>query len=129
MFEKLKKIFYKNKEDTKNTNSKRISSITFEVNTEGNIGILCEWPEFNSQNSDLVKDVAQYYAMMLYSINNGILEKEILKTLKNCNKSNPFNFLFYENVVMETMLIDKQRQLHHINNEPLISPIQVFKEN
>lgn len=131
MFKKILKYFQlkktnKIKEEPKST---KISSITFELNSKGGINILCEWPEFTSQNSEIIKDIAQSYATMLYSLNNGMLETDIFNTMKNCDKSNVFNALFYENVLIEAMLIEKQQQFRFMKHEPLIHPTQVFKEN
>jgi hypothetical protein len=125
MFKFLKRREHKAQEEKQ----KKISSITFEINTEGKINILCEWPEFNSKNAELLKDIAQYYSMMLYSINNGLLESDIYKTIKSCDKTNPFNILFYENILIEMQLINRYNQMHQIQNEPLVPPSQVFKEN
>lgn len=133
MLSKILKIFsWKNqtkqqKIDT-NKDQEKVCALIFQVNKEGSINIICEWPDFDINNSSTIRDIAFNYANLINALSSGLLEKDILNTMKNCDQSNPFNNLFYRNVLVEILNIQKEQNFSYLKKLPLVSPISVFKE-
>ena len=127
MLNLIKQIFWNKK---KQTPQKKlyISAINFLISYDGKVDIVCEWPIFNEENSDKIKDVAYFYAIAIYALNNGFLKKETINTLKKHNKENPFDSLFIHNVLTELINIEKLQKKEDLSNcLPMVSPIEVFK--
>jgi len=115
---------YQKKIDDQNA----ILSISFEVNKNGTINIVCDWPNFDESNMEKIQGFARYYAITIDAINSSILEKEIIDTLKNYDTSQPYNSLFIHNTLVELINIEKAKREKDINfKKPLISPLLVFK--
>ena len=117
--------FFKKKKPQKA--NQQISSISFDINIDGSIEIIFDWPDFNKDNYDSIPNIAKLLATTIYSINNNILEKDLINTLKNHDQSNPFNSLFVNNVFTELIYLEKNRRLNNSINVPLIAPSEVFK--
>lgn len=103
-----------------------VSSITIENNHDGSLNIVCDWPEFNVDNYENMTTVAKAFAASVYSLNNGLLSRDIIDTLKNHDKTNPYNSLFINNVFSEIINIEKYASLNQ-SHSPLVSPLEVFK--
>ena len=97
-----------------------VGSITFEINKDGTINIICNWPDFNDDNTDQISGIAKYYALSILAINSGFLEKDIIDTLKKINTNNPYDNLFTHNVLVELIHIEKNKR---DNNHSLKKPI------
>lgn len=107
-----------------------LCSLSIEITKDGKYNIICDWPNFDNETSgSSLENAAKYYAMMIRTISCGAMEVDILDTLKNCDKNNPYNILFVHNVLIELININKQS--YDINQElhkPLILPTNVFKQ-
>ena len=129
MLNKLFNYFKRDIEGTEETEetSEALSSLTFEIMKDGTINILCEWPDFDDKNSRHIQNIAKYYAMCVYGLNSGMLEKDILDTLKNHDESNSFNKLFVHNVLIELITLQKMTNKNNVDlDRPIISPLEVF---
>lgn len=114
-------------DQTLETTSSKVCGLTFEINKEGSIDIICEWPDFDIENSSSIKDIAYNYANLLTALNNGLLDRDIMDTMKNYDSTNPFNSLFYKNVVASLSEVKKNYSTSYLKKQPLISPLNVFK--
>lgn len=122
----FKKILTKQPSDTIDKPSSIVASITIENNTDGSLNIVCDWPEFTVDNYESMTGVARAFASSIYSINSGILAKDIIDTLKNHDKTNPYNAVFVNNVFSELINMEKYVSTDQTYS-PLISPLEVFK--
>jgi len=125
MFKYIKNIFSKktNKLDTQD-----LPSITIEVNDNGSLNILCNWPDFDESNASDINGSAKFYALAIHALNSGLLEYDIIDTLKNYDNSNPFNSLYSHSTLVELINLEKIRRSKNTNLEkPVISPLDVFK--
>jgi len=122
----FKRLFVKKPVANIEQSNSVIASITIENNHDGSLNITCDWPEFNVDNYDSMPNVAKAFASSIYSINNGILAKDIIDTLKNHDKTNPYNSVFVNNVFSELINMEKYSAINQSYN-PLISPLEVFK--
>tara|TARA_Y100000385_G_C12787827_1_gene506340 strand:- start:48 stop:434 length:387 start_codon:yes stop_codon:yes gene_type:complete len=123
--------FFKKKKQQKFelSEDQALSTICFEVNHDGTINILCDWPEFNNENAKSIDDIAKFYALGIHALNQGLFEADIIDTLKNHDQSNPYNHLFIHNVLIELINIEKAIRDNNINyKRPVISPLNVFNE-
>lgn len=123
-------FFKKRKQKSKKPEiPKALSCIAFEINEDGTINIVCDWPDFTDDNVKSVEIIARFYAMGLHAINYGLLETDIIDTLKNHDTSNPYNNLFVHNVLIEIINIEKTiREKNPVYHKPVISPLNVFNE-
>jgi hypothetical protein len=106
-----------------------LASLNIEVNNDGSLNIVCDWPEFNDNNVHKIKEVAYFYAVAIHALNKGFLEKDIIDTLINHNKGNVFNSLFAQNTLLELLNLEKNLKQNSLNksNQPIVSPLEVFK--
>jgi len=109
--------------------SQPLSYISFEINKDGTINIVCDWPDFNDENITSLEAIARYYALAIHAINAGLLERDIIGTLKQHDTSNPYNHLFVHNVLIELINVEKTiRERSPAYQKPVISPLNVFNE-
>ena len=67
--------------------------------------------------------------MGIHAVNSGLLEVDIIETLKNHDTSNTYNNLFVHNVLIEIINIEKTiREKNPTYHKPVISPLNVFNE-
>lgn len=127
MFNFIKKIFTKSTEETLEA-TERLSSLSIQVNKDGTINIACDWPEFDNNNAKAISGSARFYALAIHALNEGLLEKDIIDTLKNYDTSNPFNSLFIHNTLVELINLEKSKNNKNpLLNKPIISPLDVFR--
>ena len=108
---------------------KALSCISFEINEDGTINIVCDWPDFNDENITNLEIVAKYYSLAIHAVNAGLLEKDIISTLKQHDTTNPYNNLFVHNVLIELINVEKTiREQSPAYQKPVISPLNVFNE-
>lgn len=125
IFKRLYSFFKKTQE--KSETDDLIGSITFEINKDGTINIICNWPDYNEYNIDQIPGIARYYALSIVAINSGFLEKDIIDTLKKCNTDNPYDNLFTHNVLTELIHIEKNKRDNDPSlKRPIISPLEAF---
>jgi hypothetical protein len=108
----------------------KLASLNIEINNDGTLNIICDWPEFNENNAHKIKDIAYFYALGIHAINKGFLEKDIIDTLVNHDKTNVFNTLFTQNTLLELLNLEKNFKHNNQNtqhDQPIVSPLEVFK--
>jgi hypothetical protein len=139
MFEFIKKWF--SKEDTIQINTdivsktinnrkKHMASIDFQINHDGTMNILCDWPEFKDIEPSEIDKVADKYAMLMYMINNNLLVKDIIEILSEAMAStNPFDAYFVHQVLAKWLEINKKAEKENTveNKQIFIKPSSVFK--
>lgn len=130
MFKKLLSMLFSSSQ-TQIKPASKLASISVEVNTDGTINISCDWPTFNVNNSNKIKEIAYFYAVAIHALNKGLLEKDIIETILNYDRSDAFNGLFAQNTLIELLHIEKSYRTPNINNQnrPIISPLEVFKNS
>tara|TARA_B100001778_G_scaffold247838_1_gene208039 strand:+ start:5472 stop:5873 length:402 start_codon:yes stop_codon:yes gene_type:complete len=104
----------------------KLASLTIEVNPDGTMNILCDWPDFNENNAESIKNISNYYALAIHALCNGYLEEDIMDTLKCYDKDNVFNALFAHNTLIEIGNVKKLSEWKN-TDKPIISPLEVFK--
>lgn len=128
MLEKLFSIF--NKKKPPKPEQSYVSKLEFGINLDGTIDIICHWPEFNDNNSKSLLNIAYFYGMAIHAINNGLLHKEIIETMRQTAQLNEFDNLFVHNVLYKLYELEKSQQFQrniNLANEPLVAPLSVFK--
>tara|TARA_B100002019_G_scaffold66606_1_gene57179 strand:- start:1666 stop:2061 length:396 start_codon:yes stop_codon:yes gene_type:complete len=104
-----------------------VACLSFEVNKDGTINIVCDWPDFDDNNVKSIPSIAYYYALAIDAINKGYLHKDIIETLKQCDNDNPLNTLFVENTLVEIVNLKKFSNNTLKDSVPVISPLEVFR--
>jgi hypothetical protein len=106
----------------------KLASLTIEVNQDGTMNILCDWPDFDENNAESIKNISNYYALAIHALCNGYLDEDIIDTLKCYDKDNVFNALFAHNNLIEISNVQKLSGWKNKDTDkPIISPLEVFK--
>ena len=127
MFKYLSKIF-SSQTKTPIEHTEDLSSITIEINNDGTLNIVCYWPDYDENNSSAINGAAKFYALAIHALNSGMLEYDMIDTLKQYDPSNPFNSLFSHSVLVELINLEKIRKNKNMDTDkPVISPLDVFK--
>lgn len=104
-------------------------SLELEMNDDGTINIICSWPEFNENNKKLLHYLSNYYALMIDAVNSGLLEQEIINTLRNYASDNTMDILFAQNVYYKIIELNFLRKEQEKFSTPLVKPSQVFHKS
>lgn len=108
--------------------SQALTCISFEINKDGTINIVCDWPDYDENNCDEINGAAKFYALAIHALNSGLLEYDMIDTLKNYDQSNPYNNLFSHCTLVELINLEKLKRQRDFNGDkPVISPLEVFK--
>ena len=130
MFKFIKNIFKPKPTVDESPVIKKLASLTIEVNNDGTMNILCDWPDFDEDNVESLKNVSQYYALAIHALCNGYLQEDIIQTLKCYDKDNVFNALFAHNTIVEIANTEKLSNWKKDDNDrPIISPLEVFRSS
>lgn len=125
MFKFIKSLFVKKKNLEFDS---ELSTITIEVNKDGTLNIICYWPDYDENNADEINGTAKFYALAIHALNSGLLEYDMVDTLKNYDQSNPYNNLFSHCTLVELINLEKIKKHRSSNGDkPVISPLDVFK--
>ncbi len=125
MFKYIKSLFAKKKNLKFDS---ELSTITIEINKDGTLNIICYWPDYDENNSDEINGTAKFYALAIHALNSGLLEYDMIDTLKNYDQSNPYNNLFSHCTLVELINLEKIKKHRSSNGDrPVISPLDVFK--
>lgn len=130
MLAKLFSIFKSQKNAETAPQPAYTSKLEFGINKDGTIDITCYWPEFNENNAKSLMNIAYFYALAIHAINNGLLHKEIVDTMRENAKLNEYDTLFVHNVLYKLYELEKSQQYEQnivLRNEPLVPPLDVFK--
>ena len=125
MFDKIKKLMLDLLRWSAPTiKKKHLCSINFEINYDESINIYCNWPIFDTKNSQHISTVAKQYGTMLFMLNNGFMKEDIINTLIKFDDTGNEHDAKFVNVSLEKWL-----DLFNENtyNTPLIKPSSVFK--
>jgi hypothetical protein len=97
-----------------------LCSVNVELMYDGTISIRYFWPKFDENNLKHINSVSRDFGTMLYMINNGYLEKDMIETLSHTiDKDNDFDKEFTKGCLAQWAT--------NINYEgPVISPTKVF---
>jgi hypothetical protein len=130
MFDKILKFFYKSKDNnTKQETTietQSLCKIAFELNMDGSANIICYWPEFNDKNKNSMPTIASEYGALLYMINNGLMQNDVVDTLSDPrNIVNEYDKSFIDKVFMRWFSYTDIAS--SIDSKPLIKPSLVFK--
>ena len=119
---------------TSNTSTRdetdRLCSLDIQMNQDGTINIVCSWPDFHMEDKASIPTVAYQYALVIDAVNNGLLAKEIISTIKNYNSDNTADILFAQNVLYklsEIAFLNAQNN-NQLKTEPVIRPLDVLKQ-
>jgi hypothetical protein len=133
MFNFLTQIFSKKKEknkiDNKNIEKKDyLCSLNIELNYDNSINILCYWPNLKDLDEDIIDDIANPYAVLLYMLNGGLLNQDIIKSLSNFENNNLEDSYFVNKVLSKWLeLASPKIESKKHNTDPVIKPSSVFK--
>ena len=130
MFKFIKNIFKPKPTVDESPVIQKLASLTIEVNNDGTMNILCDWPDFDEDNVESLKNISQYYALAIHALCNGYLQEDIIQTLKSYDKDNVFNALFAHNTLVEIANTEKLSNWKKDDNDrPIISPLEVFRSS
>lgn len=124
--------FNKKENEAESSKNLAVCKLSFDINKDGTIDIVCHWPEFNDSNIASITNIAYFYALAIHALSSGFLEKEILKTLQSTADHNEYDTLFVQNVIFKMYEIEKSQKYQYnvkLSDEPLVSPLDVFKNN
>jgi len=129
MYKFLQNLFgHFSQQNNKKTNKNIACSLNIQMNIDGTINIICYWPEFNENNKDQILSLSNNYALMLDAINEGLLESEIISTIKNYKSYKSYDILFAQNVYYKLTELSYLKQKSNTEkNMPVVRPSQVFK--
>lgn len=74
--------------------------------------------------------ISEKYARLIVLVNNGLLKKQFLNTLKSYQKkqiNNDKNILLFDNIIFFNTLLQKELKYFQKENEPLVRPSSVFR--
>lgn len=116
---------------SKDTLTEVLGYITFKLNKDQTINILCHIPETNNISNSKMTEMAEQYAQLLVCINEGLLSSEIAELIKSSIKESDFDQdkLFFENVLTFWAIhhVEYLKKNKTKSNQPLIMPSAVFK--
>jgi hypothetical protein len=126
MFNFLKSLFCSRKKEK--TKENYLCSLKIELNHDSSINIVCYWPDLTNLDEDVIDNVANPYAALLYLLNGGSLNQDIIKALSNFQENNIEDSYFVNKVLtkwleLATPKIDSKKY----NIDPMIRPSSVFK--
>lgn len=108
-----------------------IGYITFKLNKDETINILCHIPETKDLSNSKMTDMAEKYAQLLVCINEGLLSTEIAELIKNSISESDYDQdkLFFENVLTFWAIhhIEYLKKKKTRSDQPLIMPSSVFR--
>lgn len=106
---------------------KFLCSLNFELGFDGLVSIKCYWPELEKLNEQAIQLLAEQYAQMIYSIDNGLAKKDIIDTLYDIHTTdNPYDIFFVQEVLDKW--VEYYDKAQSKNSKPLIKPSNVFKQ-
>lgn len=113
----------KEKSQTNQSKQESLASITFSVDDNMEVNVLCEWSEESF-------DVVDIFAAMLFNIHNGNYASKTAEIFANEIRNNTENKSFLSEVVLKWKeLNDNQIQNDNIiNKQPIVRPT-AFNDN
>lgn len=107
--------------------NKRLCSISFSVNNDNTMDIVCHWPDLDDLDEETVNNIATKYAVLLHAINFGIVNQDVTSTLsENLESENPSDRYFvYEVLTKMIDLAEKRERTDTVG--PIVKPSNVFR--
>lgn len=124
----LKKVFEKIfswKQSKETTKIEKVCSIEFFINTKQEYHFLCNWAEIDGV------DTAKFLAQLLFAINSGYYNEQIVKTLLD-NVRTEQDKIFVDDVLFTWGITTKEWEKiveKDKNDRPIIKPSQAFDIN
>lgn len=118
VFDKIKSIFTTNKKQP----IEKICSIEFFIDKKQEYNFLCNWAEIDGL------DTAKFLAQLLFAVNSGYFNEEIIKTLFN-NADNAKDKEFVDDVMFTWGMLTKEWEKiveKEKINLPIIKPSKAF---
>jgi hypothetical protein len=115
-------------QNSSNDDKELIGSLTFNVYSDNKVKIECALPDLEKLNDDKILDYSEYYANLLFHVNEGKFINDIILILNN-DKTSDQELLFNKNILSFWAFFHKESLIDQNNeNEPVISPINVFRK-
>jgi hypothetical protein len=132
MFNFLKQIFSQGKEKTKieyKTIEKKdyLCRLNIELNYDNSINIMCYWPDLVDLEDETIDNIANPYGILLYMLNSGLLNQDIIKALSNFDQNSLEDSYFINKVLSKWLEISSIKTESKNNTDPVIKPSSVFK--
>lgn len=110
-----------------------LCTINFVLQNDGIVTTELFWPEFHPDSTGLIENLAKQFSSLLYLIMNGSFNSDIMETIKDAKTNNTSNEdqKFIETLEMYLSLLKTINSVSSdaINNNPVILPSAVFKNN
>lgn len=136
MISYIKKLLYKllaqkKQETIKDKNfTDYICEVNFKLRPDQNIDIEFLYDNVQDRSVDEISILAETCANLIVLINNGLMKKDLLNTIKNYKKqnmNNEKNTLFLDNVLFFNSLLQEELKAIKKDNGPLIRPLMALR--
>lgn len=107
-----------------------ICEVNFKLTPDQNIDIEFLYDNVKDSSVDEISILAETCANLIVLINNGLMKKDLLNTIKNNKKqnmNNEKNTLFLDNVLFFNNLLQDELKAIKKDNGPLIRPSMAFR--
>jgi len=115
--------FKNNAKNNKELNKDILCGVSIELDYDGKISLRYFWPKFDTENKKFISDISKDFGCLLYMINAGLLEKEMINTLMNpIDPNNPLDLEFGNESLKNWLWYVSSKN----NTDPIVSPSNVF---
>lgn len=107
-----------------------ICEVNFKLTPDQNIDIEFLYDNVQDSSIDQISVLAESCANLIVLINNGLMKKNLLDTIKNYKKqnmNNDKNTLFLDNILFFNNLLQDELKEIKKDNDPLIRPSMAFR--
>lgn len=109
-----------------------ICQLSFKLTPNEEIDIEFLHSSVDDMSPEEILFISEKYARLIVLINNGLLKKQFLDTLKSYQKkqiNNEKNVLLFDNIIFFNSLLQKELKYLQKENGPLVKPSSVFRSN
>lgn len=124
------KIIIPDSNSTYQLGSEHICELTFKLTKNDEIDIEFIHSDISEMSVDEISAIAEKYANLIVLVNNGLLKKEFLATIKNYKKKHINSSqvtLLLDNILFFNNLLQQELKIIRKEYEPVIRPSSVFK--
>jgi hypothetical protein len=107
-----------------------ICELSFKLTKNEEVDIEFTHIDINDLTPEKILSIAEKCANLIVLVNNGLLKKQFLSTIKKYQKNNTNNSqttLFIDNILFFNNLLQQELKIIKKENEPIIRPSNVFK--